>query len=82
MKYLTAMLIACLMSTGAHAARTINGDWNKCKKEALCEHPDSEVKVKKIRGRFIEMSVKTPDGELLVLKCFRNDYTLVTKEGK
>jgi len=82
MKYVTAILIACLMSTGAYAKGSINGDWNKCKQRALCERPDSVVKVKKIRGRSIDMSVKTPDGELLILKCFRNDYTLVTKKGK
>jgi hypothetical protein len=54
-------------------------DWNECKKVCLEEHPESEVKVQKIRGRKIDMTVVTPDGERITVTCFRNDYTLVTK---
>ena len=78
MKAIVATLLV-LFGTTAFAADRTSEDWNKCKKAALEQHANAEVKVKKIRSRNIDMYVTLPDGEKLVLTCFRNDYSIVTK---
>jgi len=79
-KFLLVILSAWLLVTDVHASEDrTSKDWNECKKVCLEEHPESKVKVKKIRGRTIDMAVTTPEGEKLTVTCMRNDYTLVTK---
>ena len=79
-KFLLVILSAWILVDAANAAEDkTSKDWNECKRVCLEEYPESKVKVRKIRGRTIDMNVTTPEGEKLVLTCFRNDYTLVTK---
>lgn len=78
MKAIVATLLV-LFGTTALAADRTSEDWNACKKAALAKHESAEVKIKKIRSRNIDMYVTLPDGEKLVLTCFRNDYSIVTK---
>ena len=79
MKAIVATLLVLFGTTAYAASDRTSEDWNKCKKAALESYEDSQVEVKKIRGRSIDMKVKTPEGEVLLVTCFRNDYTLVVK---
>ena len=79
MKAIVATLLVLFGTTAFAATDRTSEDWNKCKKAALEQHANAEVKIKKIRSRNIDMYVTLPDGEKLVLTCFRNDYSIVTK---
>ena len=69
MKAIVATLLV-LFGTTAFAADRTSEDWNKCKKAALVQHADAEVKIKKIRSRNIDMHVTLPDGRETRLDLF------------